>query len=154
MTGVGKKPKIQAGARILFSIAVQTLGLSSPALQPASSSTSRAVSLQPRRPVGSHFLPQFSPTSKSNNFWEAAAWVGRGSCPSHLPLGSLPQLEPRCLGTLQSLCSFIFRRQCPFLPDVQQHTKWSQRFSYENEAGSDGREVWKTGKASVCGSVG
>lgn len=83
--------------QVPFSIPVQTLGLSSPAPQPASSSTGRAVLLQPRRSVGSHFMQQFSPTSKSNNFWEAASWVRRGSHHSHLPLQSLPRLKPRCL---------------------------------------------------------
>lgn len=53
--GWGETKALDRG-QFLFSIAVQTLGLSSPSPQPASSSTSRAVSLQPRRSVGSHFI--------------------------------------------------------------------------------------------------
>lgn len=87
----GEETKDPGRGQVLFSIAQQTLGLSSPSPQPASSSTSRAVSLQPRRSVGSHFMQQFSPTSKSNNYFgEAVSWVGRGSRHSHAPQRGLP----------------------------------------------------------------
>lgn len=92
-----RETKDPGRGQVPFSIPVQTLGLSSPAPQPACSSTSRAVLLQPRRSVGSHFMQQFSPTSKSNNFWEAASWVRRGSHHSHLALQSLPRSSPDAL---------------------------------------------------------
>lgn len=127
--------------QVLFSIAGQTLGLSSPSPQPASSSTSRAVSLQPRRSVGSHFMQQFSPTSKSNNLWEAAGRVGRGCHHSHLsPSIACPDSNPDALEPPRGpVPLFLGVGVPPSLSQICGNTKWSHCFAWENEAGWDGR---------------
>lgn len=67
--------------------------------------------------VGSHFMPQFNPTSKSNNFCKEQSGWGGAPVPATYPSTTCPDSNPDALEHSRVSSASFLRSRCTFLPE-------------------------------------